>query len=186
MKQSKYNAYILVIWMVWKTQAGVQQLVMISALSNTSNTLINSIDRSTENTRIAMFTAHFTACSAPLIWKVFNRTSTQLHHSDMILETAVLTKEQNVQERKWWDSLDVNTWVDRVILTNVRASISNVYKTQVVYAWKPEITREFPNIGTSEIIKILWTDKIDWLIDWLIDWCFTARQHKIRQFVPIY
>jgi len=27
---------------------------------------------------------------------------------------------------------------------------------------------------------------IDWLIDWLIDWCFTARQHKIRQFVPIY
>jgi len=23
-------------------------------------------------------------------------------------------------------------------------------------------------------------------IDWLIDWCFTARQHKIGQFVPIY
>jgi len=24
------------------------------------------------------------------------------------------------------------------------------------------------------------------LIDCLIDWCFTARQHKIDQFVPIY
>jgi len=24
------------------------------------------------------------------------------------------------------------------------------------------------------------------LIDWLIDWCFTARQHKIGQFVSIY
>jgi len=23
-------------------------------------------------------------------------------------------------------------------------------------------------------------------IDGLIDWCFTARQHKIGQFVPIY
>jgi len=23
-------------------------------------------------------------------------------------------------------------------------------------------------------------------VDWLIDWCFTARQHKIGQFVPIY
>jgi len=21
---------------------------------------------------------------------------------------------------------------------------------------------------------------------WLVDWCFTARQHKIDQFVPIY
>jgi len=27
---------------------------------------------------------------------------------------------------------------------------------------------------------------IIWLIDWLIAWRFTARQHNIDQFVPIY
>jgi len=27
---------------------------------------------------------------------------------------------------------------------------------------------------------------MDGLQGWLIDWCFTARQHKIGQFVPIY
>jgi len=43
-------------------------------------------------------------------------------------------------------------------------------------------------IGSGSIIKPeqVMTTTIDWLIDWLIDWCFTARQHKIDQFVPIY
>jgi len=34
-------------------------------------------------------------------------------------------------------------------------------------------------------VWLQWQDPFPCKIDWLIDWCFTARQHKICQFVPI-